>query len=131
MNFIKPLKNALTPFAGPNSLSLAKIKIKFSKNFLFVVKFGIFLTDIDPSRTIFWFRVPIVPWRNGSLTWLFFIFCQLFAIFEKSSNMANIWQKMKKILVQLVFNTFLHSSASTRYLGFGYPFHHYNQVGHY
>ena len=68
-------------------------------------------------------RVP-VPWRNGlkaSWTRLFFIFCQIFAIFdyfskwnlpkalwnfEKSSNMPEIWQKMKKSLVWLSLKSF-------------------------
>jgi len=39
--------------------------------------------------------------------------------FEKSSNMAKFWQKMKKSLVRLAFNPFLQNAS------FGYPFHHY------
>ena len=38
--------------------------------------------------------------------------------FEKSLNMANILQKLKKSLVQLVINSFLPWYC-------GYPFHHY------
>ena len=34
--------------------------------------------------------------------------------FEKSSNMEKMWQKMKKSLVQLAFNTFLQGTAGTR-----------------
>ena len=32
--------------------------------------------------------------------------------FEKSSNMANVWQKKKKSLVQLAFNPFLGKISS-------------------
>ena len=40
--------------------------------------------------------------------------------------MAKIWQKMKKSLVQLAFNPFLHgSTVGTHNSGFEYPFCHY------
>ena len=41
--------------------------------------------------------------------------------FEKSSNMAKIWQEMKEYLVQLAFYPFLHSTAGIKYPGLGYP----------
>jgi len=40
--------------------------------------------------------------------------------FEKSSNMAKMYQKMRNCLVQLSLNPFLHSTSKTRNPGFGY-----------
>ena len=42
-------------------------------------------------------------------------FCSAFGalFFEKSSNMAKIWQNMKKALVQFAFNPFLHGTEGT------------------
>ena len=45
--------------------------------------------------------------------------------FEKSSNMPKIWQKMKKSLVQLALNPFLHGTSITLNPGFGYPKHNF------
>ena len=54
-------------------------------------------------------------------------FCQIFGIFdefsklfsgcgvlhfEKLSNMPKIWQKMKKVLIRLALNPFLHGSGT-------------------
>ena len=68
------------------------------------------------------FRVPIVPWRNGwktsgtRLSLIFYHIGWFFKVehmsskvvlyFENSSNMAKMWQKMKKSLVQLAFIPF-------------------------
>ena len=41
--------------------------------------------------------------------------------FEKSSNMEKIWQKMKKSIVLLAFNSFLHGTAGTQIPVFEYP----------
>ena len=41
--------------------------------------------------------------------------------FEKSSNMAKIWQQMKKSLVQPALNKFFQGTSKPQNLGFGYP----------
>ena len=81
------------------------------------------------------FRVPRISRKMGSNVksnkrFLHFLpnlmfFSTLWSLmlhFDKSSNMAKIWQKMKK---NLAFNPFLHGTAGTRNPGFGYPFRQY------
>ena len=64
---------------------------------------------------------------EASQTRLFFIFCQIFAIFDdcskwsspqKTSNMSKIWPKMKKSLVWLALNTFFGWYSGYPKIGF-------------
>ena len=68
-----------------------------------------------------WVLRPEINARNGlNTSWTRLIFGALH--FEKSSKMAKIWQKMKKSLVQLTSNPFLHRTAGTQNPGFDYSF---------
>ena len=86
------------------------------------------------SRTP-WLLVLVQVPRNSffrlkaSWTRLSFIFCQIFAIFDDFSKFhsvlhfdksPNLGEKMKKIVVQLVFNPLYNGGSKTRNPGFGY-----------
>ena len=51
-------------------------------------------------------------------------------IFEKSSNMAKLFQKMKKSLVKFAVNEFLHGIVGTQNPSFVYPFRQYSTFMH-
>ena len=66
-------------------------------------------------------------WVKGKLNKAFLHFLPNLRIFEKSSNMPKIWQKMKKSLVQLAFKPHF-STVYFQNPGFGYAICHYHSA---
>ena len=81
------------------------------------------------------FRVPaVIPWRNGLNARFFFIFCQIFAIFDDLSKCSisdhNLEKNIKfgkkcriNLLFDLTFEPIFRLILGTRKSDFEYPFH--------